>query len=211
VTANDAFSRVAEPADLLYRLMRGDFALLVVQADGRITPGQSLPNVNLYSGAFNPLHEGHRQLARLAEDRLGQSVYFELPLINADKAPIEAGEARRRIAQFAHYAPVVLTTAPLFSQKAQLFPHSTFILGADTVTRLVQPRFYQDNPANMLASLWEIRKAGCQFLVAGRQQDETFLTLSDISLPFGYQELFIEIPEDDFRVYLSSSDLRNNS
>jgi hypothetical protein len=136
------------------------------------------------------------------------AVYFELPLVNADKAPIDPIEAHWRITQFTNFAPVILTRAPLFNQKARLFPHSVFVLGVDTVQRLFQPRFYHDDPARMLASLEEIRTAGCRFLVAGRLRGDHFLTLQDLSLPTGYRELFEEIPEADFRVDISSTTLR---
>jgi hypothetical protein len=139
---------------------------------------------------------------------VGREVYFELPVVNADKAPLEPEEARRRLAQFVGFAPVILTRAPLFSQKALLFPGTIFILGVDTAERLTQPRFYDNDSAKMLASFDQIRRAGCRFLVAGRLKDHQFLTLSDLSLPAGYRELFVEIPEAAFRIDVSSTALR---
>jgi hypothetical protein len=103
---------------------------------------------------------------------------------------------------------VLLTCAPLFSQKAQLFPHSVFVLGIDTVERLIQPRFYHNDPAEMLASFKTIRVAGCRFLVAGRLSDDRFLTLEGLELPVGYRELFEEIPKEVFRVDISSTEIR---
>ncbi|RME79252.1 MAG: hypothetical protein D6784_01050 [Chloroflexi bacterium] len=197
-----------QPTDLLVRLLAGDMAWVAVLPDGREVVGETWPGLALLSGAFNPLHDGHRLLARVAGDLLGQEVYFELPLINADKAPISPQEARRRTAQFAGYAPVILTRLPLFSQKAQIFPHSVFILGVDTVERLVQPRFYHNSPAEMLASFQTIRAAGCRFLVAGRVRDGRFITLKDVPLPESVRDLFDEIPEDRFRVDISSTQLR---
>jgi hypothetical protein len=104
-----------------------------------------------------------------------------------------------------------LTRAPLFSQKAQLFPHSIFVIGVDTAQRLVQLRFYDNDSNKMLAALDEIRTAGCRFLVAGRLQADRFLTLQDLSLPVGYQDLFEEIPEHSFRTDISSTELRQMS
>lgn len=200
-----------EEIGLLERLLAGEFNLIIAWPAGRLTAHTQLPGIILFSGAFNPLHQGHRELARTIEARLKRPVYFELPLVNAEKSPIAVNEAQRRLAQFAGYAPLILTTAPLFNQKARLFPHSIFALGIDTVIRLVQPRFYQHDPAKMVESLQEIRVAGCRFLVAGRQQGDTFLTLPDVSLPNGYQELFEQIPAADFRVDISSSGLRRSS
>jgi nicotinic acid mononucleotide adenylyltransferase len=199
----------AEKVGLLDRLIDGEIELVMLSSKGHLTPGRTLSNLALLSGAFNPLHEGHRRLARVAADILGQDVHFELPLVNANKAPIDPAEAQRRLAQFIDFAPLLLSTAPLFSQKARLFPHSMFILGVDTVKRLIEPRFYHNDLTNMLAALEGIRRAGCRFLVANRLQGNQLLTFSDLSLPVGYRELFEEIPITDFRMDISSTGLRN--
>ena len=198
-----------ETVDLLARLTAGELDWVVIWPDGRLATGDQWPNLALLSGAFNPLHEGHRQLARVAATQLQQEVYFELPLVNADKDPlIDLAEVRRRVAQFADFAPVILTRLPLFSQKAQLFPNSVFILGIDTVERLTQPRFYHHNLAEMRASFEAVAAAGCRFLVAGRAVDQKFMTLQQVELPAAYHNLFEQIPEDKFRVDISSTDIR---
>lgn len=197
-----------ETMDLLDQLMAQVVDRVTVTPAGDMASGEQLSNIALFSGSFNPMHAGHRQLATVAAQILGREVYFELPLVNADKAPIDLGEARGRIAQFAGFAPIILTRTPLFSQKAQLFPHSVFVIGVDTAERLIQPRFYADDPDKMLAALKEIRMAGCYFLVAGRLSGDRFLRLEELSLPAGYQELFEAIPETQFRIDISSTNLR---
>jgi hypothetical protein len=40
--------------------------------------------------------------------------------------------------------------APLFTQKAELFPNSVFVVGYDTAVRLVRPDYYGDETAMLL-------------------------------------------------------------
>jgi cytidyltransferase-like protein len=197
------------PISLLDRLLDGEIEWFLVSPEGRQFTGATMPNLALLSGSFNPLHDGHRQLAETAEAILDRPVLFELPLVNAVKAPIAAEEARRRIAQFTGQAPVLLTRTPLFSQKADLFPGSVFVVGVDTAERFLQQRFYHDDPAEMEAALRHFQATGCYFLVAGRLQGDQFITLADIDVPPAYQSLFQPIPEDHFRLDISSTALRH--
>jgi hypothetical protein len=208
LAAAEALTEETQEMDLLDQLMAEALEWVLVWPDGRMSSGQAAANIALLSGSFNPLHEGHRQMAAIAAKHLGCDVYFELPVLNADKAPLGSGEIRRRLAQFAGLAPVILSRSPLFSQKAALFPHTVFVLGVDTAERLVQPRFYEHDPAKLRAALHAIRQAGCRFLVAGRLKEDKFMTLSDVSLPEGFRELFEQIPEESFRVDVSSTMLR---
>jgi nicotinic acid mononucleotide adenylyltransferase len=210
LVSKETLAKHFEPADWLERLLAGKIEWVAVRPDGQTTVGERCPGIAMLSGAFNPLHAGHRHLAKVAAEILGQEVYFELPLANADKAPIDGAETRRRVAQFAGQATVLLTCAPLFSQKAQLFPHSVFVLGIDTVERLIQPRFYHNDPAEMLASFKTIQAAGCRFLVAGRVRDHHFFTLAELELPAEYRELFEQIPEMAFRMDISSTEIRQS-
>jgi hypothetical protein len=209
--AGEQVEEQGEEIGLLERVVSGEFNFVVAWPDGRLTPGEQLPGIALLSGSFHPLHDGHRHMAEVAARKLGQPVYFELPLVNADKAAIDPAEAQRRLAQFAGQAPVILSRAPLFSQKIRFYPHSVFILGLDTATRLVEPRFYNNSPVEMRAALQAIRAAGCRFLVAGRLVGDQFLTARDIALPNRFHELFEEISETEFRMDISSTVLRKQS
>ncbi len=161
----------------------------------------------LLPGSFNPLHAAHCQLAAVASERLGQPAAFELSIANVDKPPLDRAEIERRLRQFAGLAPVWLTRAPTFIEKARLFPGVVFVVGADTAARILSPRYYRD--ANLDAALSEVRAHGCRFLVAGRiDVNGTFLNLDDLPLPAAHRDLFDAIPADVFRMDLSSTQLR---
>lgn len=168
-----------------------------------------LKSVGLLSGAFNPLHDGHRELARVAEQRVGGPLAFELAWVNVDKPPLDFLTIEARCRQFAD-RPVVLTREPTFVLKSRLFPNTTFVVGVDTAERIVQPRYYGSESA-MLAALAEIRTHGCRFLVAGRSEGDSFRTLSQLNLPSSARDLFEEISEREFRRDISSTELRKQN
>lgn len=201
-------ARVFLPAPELSKLISGELNWLLIASDGSFTIGESLPGIAVLSGSFNPLHEGHKKLSIVASQQLNKDVVFELPLINAEKAPIDLAEARRRAVQFLGFDSLLLSRAPLFDQKAAFYPNSTFILGADTAARLVSPRFYGNTTAGVEESLGHLRSKGAKFLVAGRSSKDDFKTLDDIEIPSKYREMFLEIPEASFKMDISSTELR---
>lgn len=193
--------------DPLTLLVQGDVEDVFIDIDGHAHL-KGTPPVALLSGSFNPLHAGHEQLAQAAAAFLRVPVVFELPILNADKPPLGYAELERRLEQFRGRYPVVLSRAPLFVQKANLFPGCTFVIGYDTAIRIIDPRYY-DGEAGRNAAFAAIAAHGCTFLVAGRIKDGVFRTLADIDLPASLRPLFRELPERIFRVDLSSSAIRN--
>jgi hypothetical protein len=193
-------------ASPIARLLSGKLQWLVVLPDGQMLPEGEL-DAAIFPGAFNPLHQGHRRLAAVAAARLQRPVAFELSVENVDKPPLTAAEVRRRLRQFVGLAPVLLTRAPTFRRKAELFPGRTFVIGYDTLERLFEPRYY-GGEAEMQAALTDLRSHDARFLVAGRQVDGQFHDLGDFRLPEAMQAMFTEIPREQFESGLSSTSLR---
>jgi hypothetical protein len=194
-----------DPVD---RLLAGELDRVTVQPDGQMMLSASQPSV-LFPGSFNPMHEGHVLLARVAEELRQQPLAFEISVTNVDKPPLARETVRQRLAQFAWKAPVELTRAPTFVEKARLFPGTTFVVGADTAERLFGPKYYGDDEARMHLALEEIASSGSSFLVAVRiDAAGRVRALNDIAVPRRYADLFTEIPEHRFRLDISSSELR---
>ena len=196
--------------NLIQRLLSEEIDLVAVDDAGVMTAVEAgTPGpLAVLPGSFNPLHEGHRQMARVAKDMTGLDVAFELAVVNVDKPPLEEEEIRRRLVGLKGQGSVYLTRTPTFWRKAKLFPGSVFVIGWDTMVRLIDPRYYGDSETVMLTALAEIWAAGCRFLVAGRQVDGAFRTLDEIPVPQGFHPMFQAIPEERFRADISSSELR---
>jgi nicotinic acid mononucleotide adenylyltransferase len=162
----------------------------------------------IFSGAFNPLHEGHLRMAEIAAKRLGVPVQFELSIENVDKPPLDYTEMEQRLAQFAQRSlPLWFTRAPTFEEKSGLFSGATFVVGADTLERIGQAKYYGSAAAAETAFA-NIAKRGCRFLVFGRKLKGDFKTRQELAIPESLRRLCDEVPEAEFREDISSTELR---
>lgn len=196
--------------DAIRPLIAGQVRTVTVHPDGTAVADEAVRGAVL-AGSFNPLHEGHVRLAEVASEMLGDTVTFELAVVNVDKPPLEERVVRRRVAQFAGKSAVVVTRAPVYHEKARLLPGCTFVIGWDTAVRVVDPRYYGDDEKQMVAALEQVRASGCRFLVAGRVDGDVFRTLDDVEVPDAFEDIFTPIPEAAFRDDTSSTELRLKS
>jgi hypothetical protein len=165
----------------------------------------------LVPGSFNPFHAGHAGLAEAAERRSGRQASFELSVHNVDKAPLPYRDIQTRSRQPRDGRSLLLTREPTFLGKATVFPGSWFAIGYDTAVRLVEPAYYDHSRDAMERSLTGLRELGARFLVAGRSWGGAYRGLSAVPIPTGFEDLLEEIPEGDFRLDVSSTQLRDEA
>jgi nicotinic acid mononucleotide adenylyltransferase len=161
----------------------------------------------IFPGSFNPMHHGHARMAAIAAERVGQSVWLELSMTNVDKPPLDFLTLRERLEPLTAFN-VCLTRAPTFVEKTELFPGATFVVGADTLIRIADERYYDNQEEQRDAAIDRLERARARFLVFGRQCEGRFLTLANLSLPPRLAAMCESVPVEEFRDDISSTDLR---
>ena len=125
----------------------------------------------------------------------------------ADKPPLTFYEIKRTIDQFQNNESWLLTSAGRFSEKAKMFPNSVFIIGADTLMRVFDEKFY-DSYDDMIEHIQRFNDHNINFLVFGRKVGKKFVSLDQISVPDIIKDRCTGFEEKSFRDDISSTTLR---
>ena len=173
---------------------------------GFISNNKNNPEL-IFPGSFNPLHEGHIKMKDLAEKKTGMHTTFEICAKNADKPPLTFYEIKRTLDQFHDNESWMLTSAGRFSEKAEMFPNSVFIIGADTLMRVFDEKFYK-NYKDMIEHIDRFNDHNINFLVFGRKVGKKFISLDSISVPDIIKDRCTGFDEGTFRDDVSSTEIR---
>lgn len=162
----------------------------------------------LFPGSFNPVHDGHRQMAKIATELTRSDVVAEISVANVDKPPLDHSDLAARITEGRKLGRVLITRAAKFVEKARLFPGATFIVGADTAIRLDQARYYQSEIARDRA-IDELDSLGSEFLIFGRELRGEFRDANQLDLSPRLGKICRFVPTTRFRMDISSTQIRN--
>ncbi|MCP4130365.1 MAG: hypothetical protein GY754_05240 [bacterium] len=116
--------------------------MILITPDGRHVAPEKLLDINnlaIYAGSYNPLHEGHRGIRDLLTHK-GYTVVFELSRSRYEKDPYTEEEISKRIKQFEWYSYLLVTDAPLYSDKQRClsFLSPSWVMGYDTALRWLE-------------------------------------------------------------------------
>lgn len=173
--------------------------------------------VALLPGSFNPIHQGHRAMAQLAhiESTINKPVVYVLTADSPHKPRLTTRELLSRVAMFRrerseHPETAVLFTQddPLFIDKARQHPGSTFVIGADTAIRMLDPQWGPEIDP-MLQEFWRL---GTVFYVFGREIDGVYVSAQDVitkHVPEQHRPLFHGMPHQ--MAPISSTELRKQA
>jgi nicotinic acid mononucleotide adenylyltransferase len=161
----------------------------------------------VFPGSFDPLHEGHLLMARIAEEIAERPVDYEMSITNVDKPMLDYVAIRARIAQFTGQR-LWLTRAATLLEKLALFPRSTFVMGADTFLRLADPRYYGGSGEAASRAVARIAEEAAGLIVFGRARNGSFEDASQLDVPPGLKRVAYFVSQREFRCDLSSTQLR---
>ena len=96
------------------RLIEGTAKAVFIEASGTEIADPIIKNATVLCGSFNPLHQGHTDLLKVAQ-RVTQKeqAIFEVSVKNCDKGLVDEETLIKRVAQFKGM-PLLVTLVPLF-------------------------------------------------------------------------------------------------
>jgi nicotinic acid mononucleotide adenylyltransferase/nicotinamide mononucleotide (NMN) deamidase PncC len=161
----------------------------------------------VFPGSFDPLHDGHRLMARIAEEIAERPLAYELSIANVDKPALDYQEIAARAAQFQGQT-LWLTQAATFIEKLAIFPTSTFVMGADTFVRLAEPKYYGGSQEAADRAVRTIAENARGLIVFGRARDGVFEEPATLPAPEPLRRIAYFVSQREFRIDISSTTLR---
>lgn len=172
--------------------------------------------VSVKEAMFDEHHDrifsASEQMDNAHEYDFRRNLIFTTTVNPAHKPALTAAEMLQRAAMMKGYNFLLTEDDPLYLDKARKFPGAHFIMGADALERMLDPKWGVDS----LTLIKEFSELKTRFLVLGRLVGEIYKTCDDIITEATFRDIEhvcrlgltpMMIPVD-FRLDISSSELR---
>jgi hypothetical protein len=120
-----------------------------------------------FPGTFDPPHEGHFGMARAVEALTGQRPVFWITAEPPHKPAVPFVELLGRAALLRGHDTLFSRGDPLYIDKARRYPGCAFVIGTDSVARMLDPKW----GPSVGALVDELRQLGTRFYVTSRIVD----------------------------------------
>lgn len=127
-------------------------------------------------GAFNPPHDGHFGAAQASLDEYNYPALFETTAEPPHKGALTVQELLQRAKMLQGHDRIFTRKLPYYLDKARAFPGHPFILGADAMVRMLDPKWGID-PIDMFK---EFINLNTKLFVASREIEGKLVTCDDI-------------------------------
>ena len=127
-------------------------------------------------GAFNPPHDGHFGAANASLEEYNYPVVYETTAEPPHKGALTVQELLKRAKLLHGHDRIFTRKLPYYLDKAKAFPSHPFILGADAMVRMLDPKWGID-PIDLFKGFIDLNT---KLFVAGREIDGKFVTCEDI-------------------------------
>ena len=213
--SEDELELVSEQCTLkmMCQMLGEEVESILLLPSGEVIYDVQLDGYGLLAGSFNPVHDGHIKLMKEAAVECKNEtkrVVAEISVKNMDKGvkDIEQVIEQRVSKLLEKKVPVLLTMKGMFSDKNSFLKNGHFILGADTLVRLLDSKYYGGSRERMIMALGGFSRCNNRIVVAPRYDSKAgqLVELNSMDILEALRENIVELK--NFRVDISSTEIR---
>lgn len=137
----------------------------------------------VFPTSCNPLHDTHVNIIEYASKHLDCPVHVELcvgspfgykPVLDYISIDSRFRQVEDKLRNNPRYAGTLISNVPTFFEKSDIYPGSTFVIGADTFERIAKPEDYAGGGDEVMLGIMKLRRNKNKFLVFPRIYERSY-------------------------------------